>query len=63
MIVRRLMIQILLLTMLDAKFSQRLLKQENIDCIVATSDAKTLLNDKISLNIRIKALTTNGSCC
>lgn len=45
MIVRRLMMQILLLTMLDAKFSQRLLKQENIDSIVATSHDKTLLND------------------
>ena len=55
MIVRRLMIQILLLTMLNAKFSQRLLKKENIDSIAATSDAKTLLNDKISLNIRIIA--------
>ena len=47
------MIQILSLTTFDAKLPQRLMKQENIDSIVATSNDKTPLNDKISLSVRL----------
>ena len=53
MIKCRLMIQILSLIALDVKLSQRLMKQENIDSIVATSNDKTPLNDKISLSVRL----------
>ena len=53
MIKRRLMIQILSLTALDAKLPQRLMEQENIDSIVATTNDKTTLNDKISLSVRL----------